>query len=293
MVARIIKIALSSVVWTTGALRDFGMSLMNRPRPARAVVLYYHAVNADERARFAVQMDMLKRCALPVSADGRDVLKSGERYVAVTFDDGFVSVMDHARPELESRHIPWTFFVPTGSWGQRPSWVDEEGVRSYLQTVVTTDQLRRLGDTPSVTIGAHSVTHPDFLTLDDGHASRELEQSKIELEQLLGRDVTLFSFPYGRCEAHLVEKAKAVGYQRVFTISPSWAFETADEFVTGRVAVEPSDWRIEFWLKVRGAYRWQSAVSRWKQQSKDAGRTMIRDRRTRGILVRPANTPDE
>jgi peptidoglycan/xylan/chitin deacetylase (PgdA/CDA1 family) len=276
VIARIIKIALSSLVWTTDTLRAFGASLIGRPRPARSLVLYYHAVNADERARFAVQMDMLKRCATPVCANGKEGQKPGERYVAVTFDDGFVSVMDHAMPELESRHIPWTFFVPTGSWGQRPRWVHDRAARSYVQTVVTTEQLRRLGDTPSVTIGAHSITHPDFLPLDDGQACRELEQSKIELEQVLGRDVTLFSFPYGRCEARLVEKARAAGYQRVFTITPSWAFETADEFVTGRVAVEPSDWRIEFWLKVRGAYRWQAAVTGRKRQSPDAGRSASR-----------------
>jgi len=276
VIARIIKIALSSLVWTTDTLSAFGASLIGRPRPARSLVLYYHAVNADERARFAVQMDMLKRCAMPVCANGNEVQKPGERYVAVTFDDGFVSVMDHAMPELESRHLPWTFFVPTGSWGQRPSWVHDRAARAYAQTVLTADQLRRLGDTPSVTIGAHSITHPDFLTLDDGQACRELERSKVELEQLLGRDVTLFSFPYGRCEARLVEKARAAGYQRVFTITPSWAFETADEFVTGRVAVEPSDWRIEFWLKVRGAYRWQVAVTGRKRQSPDAGRSASR-----------------
>jgi peptidoglycan/xylan/chitin deacetylase (PgdA/CDA1 family) len=272
VMGRIIKIALSGLVWTSDTLRAFGLSLLGRPRPARSVVLYYHAVNADERARFAVQMDMLKRCAMPVCANGKEVQKAGQRYVAVTFDDGFVSVMDHALPELESRDIPWTFFVPTGSWGQRPRWVHDRAARSYAQTVVTTDQLQRLGDMPSVTVGAHSITHPDFLTLDDGQACRELEQSKIELEQLLGRDITLFSFPYGRCEARLVEKARAAGYQRMFTITPSWAFETVDEFVTGRVAVEPSDWRIEFWLKVRGAYRWQEAVTGWTRQSHRAGK---------------------
>jgi hypothetical protein len=29
-----------------------------------------------------------------------------------------------------------------------------------------------------------------------------------------------------------------------------------DEFVTGRIDVQPTDWQIEFRLKVLGAYRW-------------------------------------
>src|SRR5687767_7644224 len=103
MIVRIIKLALAGLFWLTDALRGVGLSLIGRSAPARCVVLYYHAVNANERARFAVQMDMLKRCAVPVSANGKEVRTPGERYVAVTFDDGFVSVLDHAMPELESR----------------------------------------------------------------------------------------------------------------------------------------------------------------------------------------------
>jgi peptidoglycan/xylan/chitin deacetylase (PgdA/CDA1 family) len=271
MMVRIIKLAISGLLWLTDTVRGLALSLVGRSRPARCLVLYYHAVNADERARFARQMDMLRRYAMPVSANGEEARKPGERYVAVTFDDGFVSVVDHALPELASRRIPWTFFVPTGSWGQRPGWVHDRAARSYAQMVLTKEQLRRLGDMPSVTIGSHSITHPDFLTLADGQACRELEQSKIELEQLLGREVALFSFPHGRHNARVIAQARAAGYKRVFTISPTWAFETLDEFATGRVAAEPGDWPIEFWLKVQGAYRWQAAVTGWKRDSQDAG----------------------
>jgi len=64
----------------------------------------------------------------------------------VTFDDGFVSVVDNALPELEARRIPMTFFVPTGSWGQRPCWVKDSRAKASAQTVLTPDQVRRVGD---------------------------------------------------------------------------------------------------------------------------------------------------
>jgi len=262
MIARLAKLALSSLVFIGDALRARIAGLTGRSLPPRAVVLYYHAVNPDERARFAWQMDSLKQSATPVSAGDEGLMKPGGCYTAVTFDDGFVSVVENALPELEARHIPMTFFVPTGCLGQRPSWVRSPQARAYQQTVLTPEQLLRVSENPWVTIGAHSLSHPDFLTLDEEQARLELERSKAELERIIGREVRLFSFPHGRCNPRLIDMARAAGYQRVFTISPRWAFATEREVVTGRVAVEPGDWPIEFRLKSRGAYRWQAAVTR-------------------------------
>ena len=41
-------------------------------------------------------MDVLLKRAVPVSVDRREPLAPGRRYAAVTFDDGFTSVADHA-----------------------------------------------------------------------------------------------------------------------------------------------------------------------------------------------------
>jgi peptidoglycan/xylan/chitin deacetylase (PgdA/CDA1 family) len=88
------------------------------------VVLYYHAVRPEERASFGRQMDELLSIGSPIRADRREPLQPGRRYVAVTFDDGFVSVVENALPELRDRRIPCTIFVPTGSLGTRPSWLN-------------------------------------------------------------------------------------------------------------------------------------------------------------------------
>jgi peptidoglycan/xylan/chitin deacetylase (PgdA/CDA1 family) len=260
MTTRLAKLAISALVGMGDTLRTGFAALAGHPPASRAVVLYYHAVNADERAQFARQMDQLKRWATPVSAGAEAELRPGVRYAAVTFDDGFVSVIENALPELEARRIPMTFFVPTGCFGQRPSWVKNPQARSYQQTVLTPEQLRRVSRNPWVVIGAHSITHPNFLTLDEVQARAELAQSKAELERVVGREVSLFSFPHGRCNARLIEWARDAGYRRVFTISPDWAYQAPGEYVTGRVAVEPSDWSVEFRLKLKGAFRWQAVV---------------------------------
>jgi peptidoglycan/xylan/chitin deacetylase (PgdA/CDA1 family) len=83
-----------------------------------------------------------------------------------------------------------------------------------------------------------------------------LEHSKAQLEAILGCKVGLFSFPHGECDAQTIALARAAGYDRVFTINPSNAFTSADNFVQGRVLVDPADWPLEYRLKLLGAYRW-------------------------------------
>jgi peptidoglycan/xylan/chitin deacetylase (PgdA/CDA1 family) len=112
-----------------------------------------------------------------------------------------------------------------------------------------------------LTIGSHSVSHPDFLKLSLAQARVELEQSKAQLAAILGRKVGLFSFPHGECDAATIHLARAAGYDRVFTISPSNAFTCPDNFVHGRVLADPADWPLEFRLKILGAYRWLAKLS--------------------------------
>jgi peptidoglycan/xylan/chitin deacetylase (PgdA/CDA1 family) len=252
---RLIKLFISLLVraWDaaqTVALRLFG----HQPRPT-CVVLYYHAVPPGQRARFARQMDDLLRLAKPVPADLPALPSSGARYCAVTFDDGFVSVLENALPELELRHIPATFFVPTGSLGGPPAWVNAASPARH-QRVLSAEQLAGLKDHRLLAIGSHSISHPNFLKLSPAQAQRELEQSKAQLEAILGHQVRLFSFPHGAYDSQTIDLARAAGYDRVFTINPCNAFTGPDNFVIGRVLVDPGDWPLEFRLKVQGAYRW-------------------------------------
>lgn len=227
------------------------------------VVLYYHAIPAETRSRFAAQMDMLLRYAQPVPAGYDGALAPGRRYAAVTFDDGFVSVLENALPELEARNIPATLFVPTASLGHRPAWV-KTGSPAARETILSPEQLKVLRGNGTMAIGAHTVNHINLLKLDAAKARAELAGCKTTLESLLGAEVPLFSFPHGAHNDRLLEEARRLGYRRVFTISPTLAFTTPSEFVTGRTLADPTDWPIEFVLKAVGAYRWMAGVSNLK-----------------------------
>ena len=73
---------------------------------------------------------------------------------------------------------------------------------------------------------------------------------------MLGRKIALFSFPHGDFNSDLVEWCRDSGYEQVFTILPEPAFCESDRYVIGRVGVNLTDWKIEFLLKLFGAYSW-------------------------------------
>ncbi len=255
---RLIKLFISLAVRAGDVLLSGCLRLVGRKPPGRGVILYYHAVTGRQRSSFARQMDMLVRIARPVPADFSLPLEPGVHHCAITFDDGFVSVMDNALPEMESRRIPSTMFVPSGSLGGPPQWIKDPAHPSMREVVMTPEQLTRTAAHDGVTIASHSISHPNFLALDDATAVRELTESKAVLEAALGKPVKLFSFPHGKHNAALLDKARAAGYQRVFTINPECLTAPASRFALGRIAVEPTDSLLEFRLKALGAYRWMA-----------------------------------
>ncbi len=240
-------------------------SLMGRKPPAICVVLYYHEVALQHRARFARQMDALILHSTPIAADSHQPLVPGQHYAAVTFDDGFLSTVENAVPELVQRKIPATLFTVAGLLGAAPRWTTFGGDSLDNERVAPLERLRELPP-DLITIGSHTMSHPWLPSVSEQEAKVELSASRAELKRLLNRDIKLFSFPYGASNEQLIDLCREVGYERVFTIQPMLAFTAPQEFVTGRVVVNPTDWELEFRLKLLGAYRWLPSVIAWKRK---------------------------
>ena len=99
------------------------------------------------------------------------------KVVAVTFDDGYRSVIELAAPILAEAGFPGTLFVPTDHIGrERPmSW---PGIEQWLGTEHAAelvpmgwDEVRRLRD-DGWEIGSHTRSHPKLSQIDAGRAGR-------------------------------------------------------------------------------------------------------------------------
>ncbi len=73
---------------------------------------------------------------------------------------------------------------------------DDAGRSAYRS--MTSAELQQLASSSWVTVGAHTVTHSRLSALAEEQQREEIFKSKRQLETLLGRPVTTFSYPYGR-----------------------------------------------------------------------------------------------
>jgi peptidoglycan/xylan/chitin deacetylase (PgdA/CDA1 family)/glycosyltransferase involved in cell wall biosynthesis len=113
------------------------------------------------------------------------------RSVAITIDDGARDAPRFAEILAEYGYAG-TYFVPT-EMGLSPTQVRELAVMG--------------GE-----IGGHTTSHPDLSKLDRRAQLAEVADNKAFLEDLTGKAVRSFSYPYGMYDGHTVEVLKEAGY---------------------------------------------------------------------------------
>ena len=121
--------------------------------------------------------------------------------IAITFDDGFGNLAVHAVPVLERLSLPATIFVVSGYCGQRNNWPTQPAGIPEMP-LLSWEALRDLP--PAISLGAHTMTHPDLTALGAPEMRREVLDSRSEIEQRTGRRVTTFAYPYGTVDARSV-----------------------------------------------------------------------------------------
>ncbi len=83
-----------------------------------------------------------------------------------------------------------------------------EGRESHR--MMSENELARLASSPLATIGAHTVTHPRLSAIGLEEQGREIRQSKRRLEEIMGREVASFAYPYGGDSDYSAETVRAV-----------------------------------------------------------------------------------
>jgi peptidoglycan/xylan/chitin deacetylase (PgdA/CDA1 family) len=223
----------------------------------RTVVIYYHQIKRKERRAFAWQMDHLLRWAKPIRIEQLDSATCDSHRVAVTADDGWHSFLVNALPELESRNIPVAIFVVSHLLNDR--------FGSKSDRLLSGSELIGL-KRDLVTVGSHTATHIRLEGASPYEVLREFRLSRARLGELLDSDVQWFCFPFGAHDNRSVELCRVAGYARAFGGQATPPGRLPEAFLVGRVRADPSDWPLEFYLKVKGAYGglWAVAsLNRW------------------------------
>jgi peptidoglycan/xylan/chitin deacetylase (PgdA/CDA1 family) len=137
------------------------------------------------------------------------------KWLVVTFDDGFRSVVSQALPVLSDLGLPGTAFVPTsfvgGSCLAWPGFDAGSATDDELTPMSKADP-RQLVD-HGWEVGSHSRTHAFLTTLPDTQLADELGRSREEATSQTGVACTSIAYPFGDADARVAAAAERAGYQ--------------------------------------------------------------------------------
>ena len=213
------------------------------------VILMYHAVTpgaarpawpwAVSMRQFRDQLDFLLEEGYATPTMGELIAKPNEwtgRTAVITFDDGYVDNLA-ACEELQKRAMRASWFIVSGSVGQPPKWSADGRPAGRLMNAAELRQLQEYG----MEIGAHTVSHVRLTETDDTRLAQELSDSKTTLENLLGKPVSSFAYPYGSWDARCAKAVQQAGYTAACTTRTGWALRDNNPYLLRRLTIFNSD----------------------------------------------------
>lgn len=174
-----------------------------------------------------------------------------DRCVALTFDD---AVADEGEGILET-------FRATGAVGTVfavSGWLGKPCPYAPWVRVMTADELRELA-AAGIEVGAHSVTHPDLTSLSYQEARQELEQSKLDLEAILGKPVTVAAYPFGYANGETRRACRDAGFRFACRARGEGSWD--DPYDLPRLGMGNGSTLLSLWLKRDPRYR--GVFDRW------------------------------
>jgi peptidoglycan/xylan/chitin deacetylase (PgdA/CDA1 family) len=222
------------------------------------LVLCYHGVRSDrwradepsfpqlhiDAETFDSHCRVLRESCHPISLEDWRAARAGTRAlparpVLVTFDDGYRSVFDVARPILKRHGIPAVVFVCTNPIrDQQLFWFDSDTRRDGETLAdddplapMTIDQVRALADEDGFEVGAHTASHVRLGAESGATQREEMAMCRERLQEWTGREIKALAYPFGKpCADYTPETvriAAELGFDFAFTTRQNFA--AADE----------------------------------------------------------------
>lgn len=157
--------------------------------------------------------------------------------IMLTFDDGWMEQYTVVFPALRTRGLVGAFFVPT-------SYADAGG-----KTFMTWEQLSAM-DRAGMEIGGHTLNHADLKKVGPTEAARQLQESKIKMEQRLGHATLAFAYPFGAYTPDVVKLVGETGYRAAVILCCGYRQRADALFTLPRIRISYEDALDEFIKKL-------------------------------------------
>lgn len=154
---------------------------------------------------------------------------AGRPLVALTFDDGYLSLLREAAPVLAQHGFAASLFVTTGAVGEG-SYAGQPGFAASAPAgdrPLTWPELLELQQ-QHWSIESHGCSHRALARCPLPEQVAELRDSCADIAWHLSRAPTLFAYPYGSYNRHTLHALRAVGYRAACTVHTGPATATHD-----------------------------------------------------------------
>jgi hypothetical protein len=223
------------------AVGSFHRAAMRRPLPDK-LALYLHSLS---RCAADVHECMRRFSDLGYRFVGPDeFLSRSGRMIMLTFDDNYQSWFK-CLPMFERLGAKVTFYVNT--FPLRGTASDAElawffqRISASPEPTLSVDELRCIADAGH-TIGAHTHTHPNLAAVPLDQAKDEIRTSKQVLEDILGKPVSDFAYPFGtrrHFSTPLLHYCFEIGFKTVATGLPAMQHAKPENGIIHRSALLP------------------------------------------------------
>lgn len=128
--------------------------------------------------------------------------------IMFTFDDTDMDQFTVAAPTLKKYGYKAVYFIMTVSIGKKGKFVD------YM----TKEQIKQLSDEGNV-IGSHTYDHKNFKKYQGKDWEEQLDKPTKKLEEITGKKMTEFAYPFGLWNAEGIPQLKKRGFRMAFSLA--------------------------------------------------------------------------
>ena len=255
------RAALSAYTALSAPRRRARMDCLAKQSRCPISVLFYHRVANTHPNDWTITKDRFQR-HIDFCQENFDVIdlaavqqrvRNGDSptpAVSLTFDDGYSDNCDFAIPLIVERRLPCTYFATTQHILKQRSFQHDVDHGQPLATN-TPRQLREMSDA-GIEVGCHTRSHVDFSALHDPKSvRREIVDAKAELEQIIGKAVRYFAFPFGMPEQLTqiaIEAIHEAGFDGFCSAYGGYNAVGCDSFHIRRCHGDPEFARLKNWL---------------------------------------------